>query len=101
MVNAVRYWRDALPRGHRVDALVVVYPTAEGDLALPATVAEELAWTRACDAVRTLRARLPRGQHAGGRRTRGRDRRRITNARPMAWHFTFVAPTGFELALPP
>ena len=50
LVNAVRYWRDALPRGHRVRALVVLSPTAEGDLALPATVAEKLAWTRACDA---------------------------------------------------
>ena len=67
LVNAVRYWRDALPRGHRVRALVVVYPTVEGDLALPATVAEELAWTRACDAVRTLRARLPRGRPASAR----------------------------------
>jgi hypothetical protein len=67
LVNAVRYWRDALPRGHRVGALVVVYPTAEGDLALPATVAEELAWTRGCDALRTLRARLPRGRPASAR----------------------------------
>jgi hypothetical protein len=67
LVNAVRYWRDALPRGHRVGALVVVYPTAEGDLALPVTVAEELAWTRACDAVGTLRARLPRGRPASAR----------------------------------
>jgi hypothetical protein len=67
LVNAIRYWRDALPRGHRVGALVVVYPTAEGDLALPAAVAEELAWTRACDAVRALRARLPRGRPASAR----------------------------------
>ena len=42
-------------------------PTAEGDLALPATVAEELAWTQGCDAVRTLRARLPRGRPASAR----------------------------------
>jgi hypothetical protein len=67
LVNAVRYWRDALPRGHRVGALVVVHPTVEGDLALPATVAEELAWTRACDAVRTLRGRLPGGRPASAR----------------------------------
>jgi hypothetical protein len=67
LVNAVRYRRDALPRGHRVGALVVVYPTAEGGLALPATVAEEVAWTRACDAARALRARLPSGRPASAR----------------------------------
>ncbi|SRR6266571_9285150 len=68
LVNAVRYWREALPRGHRVSALVVVHPTAEGDLALPAAMAEELAWTRAGDAVRDIRARLPRGRPAASTR---------------------------------
>ncbi|MGH3172858.1 MAG: hypothetical protein ACRDPF_03195 [Streptosporangiaceae bacterium] len=58
---------EDLPRGHRVGALVVVHPTVEGDLALPTTVAEELAWTRACDAVRTLRGRLPGGRPASAR----------------------------------
>jgi hypothetical protein len=64
LINAVRYWRAALPRGHRVSALVVVHPTGDGDLALPAAVTGELAWARAGDAIRALRARLPRGRPA-------------------------------------
>ena len=60
LIAAVRHWRQALPRGHRVSALVVVHPTAEGELALPAATAPDLAWARACDAVRDIRAhRLP------------------------------------------
>ena len=34
LIVAVRHWRQALPRGHRVSALVVVHPTAEGELAI-------------------------------------------------------------------
>jgi len=64
LVNAVRCWRDALPRGHQVSALVVVHPIAEGDLVLPAVTAQELAWTRADDAVRDIRARLLRRRQA-------------------------------------
>ena len=62
LIAAVRHWRQALPRGHRVSALVVVHPTAEGELALPAATAPDLAWARACDAVRDIRAHLPRGR---------------------------------------
>ena len=70
-----------LPRGHRVCALVVVHPTAEGDLALPAgTVAEELAWTRACDAAATHPAPgLPARPAAGAARGRSRRHREITS----------------------
>ena len=62
LIAAVRHWRQALPRGHRVSALVVVHPTAEGELALPAATAPDLAWARASDAVRDIRAHLPRGR---------------------------------------
>jgi hypothetical protein len=63
LVNAARYWRATLPRGHRVSALVVVHPTGEGDLVLPAGTAAELAWTCGGDAAAAaIRARLPRGR---------------------------------------
>lgn len=68
LVNAVRHWRQMLPRGHLVSALVVVHPTAEGELALPAAVARDLAWTSAADAVRDIGARLPRGRQAASTR---------------------------------
>lgn len=59
LVNAIRYWRETLPHGHRVNALVVVHPTAEGDLRLPAPTVRNLAWTHADVAVRDIRAYLP------------------------------------------
>ena len=64
LANAVRHWRETLPRGHRVSALVVVYPTTAGHLTLPAPATRDLAWTSADDAVRVIHARLPRGQPA-------------------------------------
>jgi len=64
LINAVRHWRQTLPRGHRVSALVVVHPTTAGHLALPAPATRDLAWTCADDAVRAIQARLPRGQPA-------------------------------------
>lgn len=68
LVNAARYWRGTLPRGHRVSALVVVHPTGEGDLVLPAGTTAELAWTSAGDAVAAIRDRLPRGRPRGSAR---------------------------------
>jgi hypothetical protein len=59
LTNAVRHWRETLPRGHQVSALVVVYPAAEGDLRLPAATTRDLAWTCPDHAVRDIRARLP------------------------------------------
>jgi hypothetical protein len=64
LINAVRHWRQTLPRGHRVSGLVVVYPTTAGRLTLPAPATRDLAWTRADDAVRVIHTRLPRGQPA-------------------------------------
>lgn len=68
LVNAARYWRATLPRGHRVSALVVVHPTGEGDLVLPAGTAAELAWTSAGDAAAAIRVRLPRSRPPGSAR---------------------------------
>jgi hypothetical protein len=62
LITAVRHWRQALPPGHQVHALVVVHPIAAGDLALPAPDGPELGWAAASDAVRDLRACLPRGR---------------------------------------
>jgi hypothetical protein len=60
LTDAVRYWREILPAGHRVSALVVVHLTTAGDLGLPATTSRGLAWARAEDAVPDIRARLSR-----------------------------------------
>ena len=62
LITTVRHWRQALPRGHRVHALVVVHPIADGDLALPAPDRPELGWAAASDAFHDLRACLPRGR---------------------------------------
>jgi len=57
LIATARCWGETLPPGHRVSALVIVHPTAGGELALPATM-EDLAWSRASDAVRDIRAHL-------------------------------------------
>jgi hypothetical protein len=62
LITAVRQWREALPRGHRVRALVVVHPTAGGELALPAPASSDLGWARAGNAVHDIQAHLPRGR---------------------------------------
>lgn len=62
LLAAVEHWRATLSRSHQVGALVVVHPTAQGTLALPAVTACGLAWSRACDAVRYLVGLLPHGQ---------------------------------------
>lgn len=60
LIAAVRHWREILSADHRVSALVIVHPITEGQLALPAATAGELAWLRADDAVRKIRACLAR-----------------------------------------
>lgn len=60
LANAVRHWREILPPDHRVSGVIVVHPTAEGDLALPTTMVRDLVWTRAEQAARLIRTRLPR-----------------------------------------
>ena len=62
LIAAVRHWRETLSQGHQVSALVVVHPTTEGELALPAATARDLAWSCAGEAVRNIRAYLPRGR---------------------------------------
>ena len=62
LVGTVRRWRQTLPPGHRVGAMVVVHPTAGGHLILPAATARVVAWARAGDAVRDIRSRLSRGR---------------------------------------
>ena len=64
LIAAVQHWRETLPRGHRISALVVVHATIEGDLVLPAASGRDLAWARASDAVPYIRAHLLRGRQA-------------------------------------
>jgi len=54
---AVRYWRAALPRSHRVTAIVVVHRTGPGRYALPTALSTEIEWAEPDIALGTLRAR--------------------------------------------
>jgi hypothetical protein len=66
-IAGVQYWRKALPRGHHVSAVIVVHPVrpcSEGDITLPETGGDGLAWVRAQDAVAGIRGRLLSGRQA-------------------------------------
>jgi hypothetical protein len=58
LLTAVAYWRDALPPGHGVSALVIVHQTADGCLTLPTTGASEVTWVSSHEAIQTAKARL-------------------------------------------
>jgi hypothetical protein len=58
LLGAVRRLRRLQPRGHRVSAVVVVYPSVAGRLDLPAATGPEVTWLQACDAVAAIRCRL-------------------------------------------
>jgi hypothetical protein len=58
LIAAVRQWRDSLPEGHGVSAVIVVHVTADGELALPAPAGLNVSWARAGDAVRAIRGQL-------------------------------------------
>lgn len=60
LLTAAQMWREALPRGHRVSAVVVVHLATSGELALPVPTRPDLGWTRASGAVHDIRAHLPR-----------------------------------------
>ena len=62
LIAAVCRWREKLPPGHEVSALVVVHPTGRVEPALPDAIAGDLAWSGACDAVREIRSCLPPGR---------------------------------------
>ena len=51
LLGAIKHWRATLSGSHRIDALVVVHPTAPGSLILPTATGCGLAWSKACDAV--------------------------------------------------
>jgi hypothetical protein len=57
LLAAVRYWKAALPRSHRVTAIVVIHRTGPGRYALPATLSSEIEWAEPETALGTLRAR--------------------------------------------
>lgn len=62
LIAAVWQWREILPDDHRVSALVVVHPAAQGELILPAAAGPDLAWACGVDAVREIQARLRCGR---------------------------------------
>jgi hypothetical protein len=65
LAAAVRHWREALPDGHRVTAVVVVHLAGRsGGLLLAPGAGRDLAWARPGEAVRCVRARLPRRRQA-------------------------------------
>jgi hypothetical protein len=57
LLAAVRHWRGALPRTHRVTAIVVVHRTGPGDYELPVALPSELEWAEPEAALVALRTR--------------------------------------------
>lgn len=69
LITAVHHWRETLPRGHRVSAVVIVHPTCEGHLALPTATGGDLRWTHVGNTTCDIRAHFPPGQPATSSRT--------------------------------
>jgi hypothetical protein len=65
--DAVRQWRGALPRGHRVGAVVVVHSSADGTVALPVADPGGVSWVLAADALPDIRRRIGRGGRTASR----------------------------------
>jgi hypothetical protein len=63
LLAAVGYWRKALPRRHRVSAMIVVHGTPDSAVTLPATTPGDLTWSLAENAVRDIRQCVPGGRH--------------------------------------
>lgn len=61
LLGAVAHWRQALPEGHQVSALVVVYPAGDGEQVLPSGQLAGLTWSPAVRAAELIGARLPGG----------------------------------------
>jgi hypothetical protein len=59
LLAAVSHWRDALPHGHRVTALVVLHAVDAGRCALP-SARPGLQWTRSEDLLASIGQQLPR-----------------------------------------
>lgn len=55
---AVGQWRAAVPKSHRVSAMIIVHPGAGSEIRLPASQGDDLSWVRAEDAVSYLRGCL-------------------------------------------
>jgi hypothetical protein len=60
LTSAVRRLRRLLPRGHRVSAVVIVYPSIEGCLTLPPANGSEVTLVHETEAVRAVGRRLTR-----------------------------------------
>ena len=58
LLTAVTYWREALPPGHAVSAVVVVHRGGDGGLTLPRNRTREVTWASTDDAVRAVLRQL-------------------------------------------
>jgi hypothetical protein len=58
LLVVARRWRDALPRGYRVTAVVVVHPTGTGQLTLPCMKPTDALWLPAEHAADEIRGRV-------------------------------------------
>ncbi len=62
LITTVGEWRDALPAGHCVSALVVVHPVGDGPVILPESCAQMLTWALPPSIAGDLCGLLPIGQ---------------------------------------
>jgi hypothetical protein len=65
-IEAAGLWKQILPKRHQVTAMIVVH-CCGGAIVLPASSADDLAWTRAEDAADTIRRYLPSSKQGTSR----------------------------------
>jgi hypothetical protein len=65
--TTARQWGKLLPRNHRVTAVVVVHPAAQGAITLPAPASKDLSWVLAEDTIAHLRQRIAGHGHSVSR----------------------------------
>jgi hypothetical protein len=59
LMDAVGYWRQTLPRSHRVSALVIAYASSGAPPCLPPSAGPMLSWVAADHALNALTERVP------------------------------------------
>lgn len=64
LTTAIEHWRQVLPPDLRVSAMVIVHPAGPGEMVLPATPDQPIAWAHAHSAVGEIWGRL-RGRRRG------------------------------------
>lgn len=64
LMAVVQHWRAALPKRHRVSAVIVVHAAVEPDVNLPAGRAGDVVWVHASEASRVIREQVLADRHA-------------------------------------